>query len=177
MNPMLQDPDCDIHEAIFNPDYNPQLTPAILIPDERDKLLNIEKRLQRRIIGQNHAIATVCSAIKRSSVGFKDPCKPVGCYMLLGTTGAGKTELCRALAEVLYGDKSKLTKLDCSDFMTKRDASKLTGAALGYTGYDSGGQLTNAVKQNPYAVYVWAKLKKLTVKYFKYSFKSWTMAF
>ncbi|GHU74886.1 hypothetical protein FACS1894188_04550 [Clostridia bacterium] len=116
---------------------------------EKRKLLNMENELKKRIIGQDTAISAVCRAIRRNMTGFKNPARPVGSFIFVGASGIGKTEPCRALAEVLYGDKKKLLKIDMSEHMLKHEVSKLTGAAPGYIGHENGGLLTNLVKQNP----------------------------
>jgi ATP-dependent Clp protease ATP-binding subunit ClpC len=159
-------------EALFNPDDMTENAAAPVAPtvqvqpffplsaEEKFQLSTMERRLKARIIGQDAAISVLCRAIKRNKVGFKDPARPVGSFIFLGTSGVGKTALCRALAEVLYGDEKKLIKLDMSEFMFRWDATKLTGAAPGYTGYENGGQLTNFVKLNPHAVLCFDEIEK-----------------
>ncbi|MDR0196873.1 MAG: AAA family ATPase, partial [Oscillospiraceae bacterium] len=127
---------------------------------EKSKLLNMESRLKKRIVGQDAAISSICRAIRRSRAGFKDPARPVGSFIFLGTSGIGKTELCKALAAVLYGSEKKLLKFDMSECMHAHDSSRLTGSAPGYVGYENGGQLTNAVKQNPSAVLCLDEIEK-----------------
>jgi ATP-dependent Clp protease ATP-binding subunit ClpC len=119
---------------------------------DRQRLLNLESELKEKIIGQDAAISAICRAIRRGEAGFRDPMRPVGSFVFLGPSGVGKTELCRVLAEILYGNKNRLIKLDMSEYMAKHEASKLTGAAPGYTGYETGGRLTNLIKQHPHSV-------------------------
>jgi len=159
-----------IEEEFFDPGYITNeiaditglyATPDIaLSSDEKDKLLSLEDKIKRRIIGQDAAITAICRAIKRNKIGFKDPLRPVGSFIFLGTSGVGKTELCRALAEVLYGDAKKLIKIDMSEYMERWEATRLIGAAPGYTGHDNGGQLTNIVKNNPEAVLCLDEIEK-----------------
>jgi len=136
------------------PSYPPKVN------DEENTLLTLESRLKKRIIGQDTAISAVCRAIKRNKVGLKDPFRPVGCFIFAGTSGCGKTELCKVLAEELFGSDKKLIKLDMSEYMTQWDASKLIGAAPGYIGYENGGQLTNKIKQNPESVLCLDEIEK-----------------
>jgi ATP-dependent Clp protease ATP-binding subunit ClpC len=119
---------------------------------DRKRLLNLESELKEKIIGQDKAISAICRAIRRGEAGFRDPARPVGSFVFLGPSGVGKTELCRVLAEILYGNKNRLIKLAMSEYMAKHEASKLTGAAPGYTGYETGGRLTNLIKQHPHSV-------------------------
>ncbi|MDR2560080.1 MAG: AAA family ATPase [Oscillospiraceae bacterium] len=145
-------------EAFFNPDF---IVPGnTLSAKEKEHLLNMEDRLKERIIGQDEAISAVCKAIRRNKAGFKDPNRPIGCFLFAGTTGTGKTEMCRALAEILFGDERKLLKLDMSEYSTRWDTSRLTGAAPGFLGYENGGILTNLVKENPKAVLCFDEIEK-----------------
>ena len=129
-------------------------------PAKREHFLNLEKRLQEKIIGQDAAISTVCRAVKRNAVGLKDPKKPVGSFIFLGTSGCGKTQLCRALAQVLYGSENFLIKLDMSEFSLDADSKKLTGAPNGYIGYENGSMLVNTVKMKPYSVLCLDEIEK-----------------
>jgi ATP-dependent Clp protease ATP-binding subunit ClpC len=156
----------NIDELLLNPAI-PKLSVAKAIAvAEKNKLLNLESLLKKNIVGQNDAIAAVSRAVRRAKAGFADDCRPVAVFLFLGPTGTGKTELCKALAEVLYGDRKKLLKLDMSEFMTKWDSSKLTGAAPGFTGYESGGVLTNMVRDNPTAVLCIDEIEKAAPEIF-----------
>ncbi len=131
-----------------------------LSKDESNKLMNLEKLLHKRVIGQEEAINAVSKAIRRSRAGLQDPNRPLGSCIFLGPTGVGKTELCRALSEVLFDDEKSLIKLDMSEYMEKHSVSKLIGSPPGYVGYDEGGQLTNAVRQKPYSVILFDEIEK-----------------
>ena len=148
-------------KELFAPKFTACLQPSKTIPPVgKPNLIDMESALRKKIIGQDAAISAVCRAIRRNAVGLRDPTRPVGCFLFVGATGTGKTELCKALAEYLYGDTSKLIKIDLSEYMSRWDASRLTGAAPGYTGYEEGGQLTNLVLQNPDAVLCLDELEK-----------------
>ena len=123
-----------------------------MLQSEREKLLNLEEELLQRVIGQEEAISAVSDAIRRSRAGLQDPKKPIGSFIFLGTTGVGKTELAKALAEYLFDDDSMMTRIDMSEYQEKHSVSRLVGAPPGYVGYDEGGQLTEAVRRKPYSV-------------------------
>ncbi|MDF2591479.1 MAG: ATPase domain protein [Clostridia bacterium] len=128
--------------------------------EESERLLNLEKILHSRVIGQDEAVASVARAIKRARVGLKDPNRPVGSFIFLGPTGVGKTELTKALAEVLFGDESAMIRIDMSEYMEKHTVSRLIGSPPGYVGYDEGGQLTEKVKRKPYSVVLLDEIEK-----------------
>ena len=128
--------------------------------DEKNKLLNLEQELHKRVIGQNEAVQAVANAIRRSRVGLKDTNKPIGSFIFVGQTGVGKTELCRALAESLFSDEAAIIKLDMSEFMEAHSVSKLIGAPAGYVGYEDGGMLTDAVRKKPYSVVLFDEIEK-----------------
>ena len=117
----------------------------------------MESELKKRVIGQDEAISSVSRAIKRSRVGIQDPKRPIGSFLFLGPTGVGKTELSKALAEVLFGDENAILRIDMSEYMEKHSVSKLVGSPPGYVGYDEGGQLTDKVRRKPYAVILFDK--------------------
>jgi ATP-dependent Clp protease ATP-binding subunit ClpC len=127
---------------------------------EAQRLLGLEATLSRRVIGQGEAVAAVARAVRRGRAGFKDPNRPVGSFLFLGPTGVGKTELCRALAEAVYGSEEALIKLDMSEYMEKHTVSRLIGSPPGYVGYEEGGQLTEAVRRRPYSVVLFDELEK-----------------
>jgi len=131
-----------------------------LVKEEREKLLNLEKELSKWIIGQEAAIRSVASAIRRSQSGIKDPNRPIGSFLFLGPTGVGKTELAKRLAQILFGSKDKMIRLDMSEFMEKHSVSKLIGAPPGYVGYEEGGKLTEAVRRNPYSIILFDEIEK-----------------
>ncbi len=131
-----------------------------MMQSERDKLLNLEDELHKRVIGQDEAIEAVADAIRRSSAGLHDPKKPLGSFIFLGTTGVGKTELAKALAEYLFDDDSMMTRIDMSEYQEKHSVSRLVGAPPGYVGYDEGGQLTEAVRRKPYSVILLDEIEK-----------------
>ena len=122
--------------------------------DENEKLKNLEKELHKRVIGQNEAVEAVSKAIRRGRVGLKDPKRPIGSFLFLGPTGVGKTELSKALAEVLFGDENAMIRLDMSEFMEPHSVSKLIGAPPGYVGFDDGGQLTENKKKTIFSSFV-----------------------
>ncbi len=131
-----------------------------MMQSEKDKLLNLEDELHKRVVGQDEAIEAVADAIRRSSAGLHDPKKPIGSFIFLGTTGVGKTELAKALAEYLFDDDSMMTRIDMSEYQEKHSVSRLVGAPPGYVGYDEGGQLTEAVRRKPYSVILLDEIEK-----------------
>jgi ATP-dependent Clp protease ATP-binding subunit ClpB len=131
-----------------------------MMQSEREKLLNLEEELHNRVIGQEEAITAVSDAIRRSRAGLQDPKKPIGSFIFLGTTGVGKTELAKALAEYLFDDDSMMTRIDMSEYQEKHSVSRLVGAPPGYVGYDEGGQLTEAVRRKPYSVVLLDEIEK-----------------
>lgn len=131
-----------------------------MLQGERDKLLNLEAELHRRVVGQDVAIHAVAEAVRRSRAGLQDPKRPIGSFIMLGTTGVGKTELAKALAEVLFDDETMLTRIDMSEYQEKFAATRLIGAPPGYVGYDEGGQLTEAVRRKPYSVVLFDEIEK-----------------
>ena len=131
-----------------------------MLQGERDKLLNLEDELHARVIGQEEAITAVADAVRRSRAGLQDPKRPIGSFIFLGTTGVGKTELAKALAEYLFDDESMLTRIDMSEYQEKHSVSRLVGAPPGYVGYDEGGQLTEAVRRKPYQVVLLDEIEK-----------------
>jgi ATP-dependent Clp protease ATP-binding subunit ClpB len=130
------------------------------LQSERDKLLQLEDELHRRVIGQDEAITAVADAIRRSRAGLSDPKKPIGSFIFLGTTGVGKTELAKALADYLFDDEHMMTRIDMSEYQEKHTVSRLVGAPPGYVGYDEGGQLTEAVRRKPYQVVLLDEIEK-----------------
>ena len=133
---------------------------AKMMQSDREKLLHLEGELHQRVIGQEEAIAAVSDAIRRSRAGLQDPKKPIGSFIFLGTTGVGKTELAKALAEYLFDDESMMTRIDMSEYQEKHTVSRLVGAPPGYVGYDEGGQLTEAVRRKPYSVVLLDEIEK-----------------
>ncbi len=131
-----------------------------LAEEESEKLKNLEEILHYRVIGQEEAVSVLSKAIKRARVGLKDPKRPVGSFIFLGPTGVGKTELSRALAEVLFGDEESMVRVDMSEYMEKHTVSKLIGSPPGYVGYDEGGQLTEQVRRKPYSVLLFDEIEK-----------------
>ncbi len=131
-----------------------------LTESESDRLLKMEEILHKRVIGQNEAVSAVSRAIRRGRVGLKDPKRPVGSFLFLGPTGVGKTELCKALAEAVFGDESAMIRIDMSEYMEKHTISKLIGSPPGYVGYDEGGQLTEKVRRKPYSVILFDEIEK-----------------
>ncbi|MBR6990417.1 MAG: ATP-dependent chaperone ClpB [Bacteroidaceae bacterium] len=131
-----------------------------MLQSEREKLLNLEDELHKRVIGQDEAIQAVSDAVRRSRAGLQDPKRPIGSFIFLGTTGVGKTELAKALAEYLFNDESLMTRIDMSEYQEKHSVSRLIGAPPGYIGYDEGGQLTEAVRRKPYSVVLFDEIEK-----------------
>ena len=131
-----------------------------MMQSERDKLLHLEEELHKRVIGQDEAIRAVSDAVRRSRAGLQDPKRPIGSFIFLGTTGVGKTELARALAEYLFDDEQMMTRIDMSEYQEKFSVSRLIGAPPGYVGYDEGGQLTEAVRRKPYSVVLFDEIEK-----------------
>jgi ATP-dependent Clp protease ATP-binding subunit ClpB len=131
-----------------------------MMQSEKDKLLQLEDHLHQRVVGQEEAITAVADAIRRSRAGLQDPKKPIGSFIFLGTTGVGKTELAKALAEFLFDDESMMTRIDMSEYQEKHSVSRLVGAPPGYVGYDEGGQLTEAVRRKPYSVVLLDEIEK-----------------
>ncbi|MES2704714.1 MAG: ATP-dependent chaperone ClpB [Bacteroidota bacterium] len=131
-----------------------------MMQSEREKLLHLEDELHKRVVGQNEAIVAVADAIRRSRAGLQDPRRPIGSFIFLGTTGVGKTELAKALADVLFDDDAMMTRIDMSEYQEKHSVSRLVGAPPGYVGYDEGGQLTEAVRRKPYSVVLLDEIEK-----------------
>ena len=131
-----------------------------MLQSEKDKLLHLEDELHKRVIGQEEAIKAVSDAVRRSRAGLQDPRRPIGSFLFLGTTGVGKTELAKALAEFLFDDETMMTRIDMSEYQEKHSVSRLVGAPPGYVGYDEGGQLTEAVRRKPYSVVLFDEIEK-----------------
>ena len=131
-----------------------------LTKEESERLLNMENVLHERVIGQSEAVTAIAKAIRRGRVGLKDPKRPVGSFIFLGPTGVGKTELCKALAEAMFGDENAMLRLDMSEYMEKHTVSKLIGSPPGYVGFEEGGQLTEAVRRKPYSVVLFDEIEK-----------------
>ncbi|WP_439711553.1 ATP-dependent Clp protease ATP-binding subunit, partial [Duncaniella muris] len=131
-----------------------------MVQSEKEKLLHLEAELHNRVVGQNDAIAAIADAVRRSRAGLNDPRRPIGSFIFLGTTGVGKTELAKALAEYLFDDENMMTRIDMSEYQEKHSVSRLVGAPPGYVGYDEGGQLTEAVRRKPYSVVLFDEIEK-----------------
>ena len=131
-----------------------------MVQSEKDKLLHLEDELHKRVVGQDEAIAAIADAVRRSRAGLNDPKRPIGSFIFLGTTGVGKTELAKALAEYLFDDENMMTRIDMSEYQEKHTVSRLVGAPPGYVGYDEGGQLTEAVRRKPYSVVLFDEIEK-----------------
>ncbi len=131
-----------------------------MVQSEKDKLLHLESELHRRVVGQEEAISAIADAVRRSRAGLNDPRRPIGSFIFLGTTGVGKTELAKALAEYLFDDENMMTRIDMSEYQEKHAVSRLVGAPPGYVGYDEGGQLTEAVRRKPYSVVLFDEIEK-----------------
>ncbi|HXO77951.1 MAG TPA: AAA family ATPase, partial [Puia sp.] len=155
---MKEDVDAeDIAEAVAKATGIPV---SKMLQSEKEKLLNLEDELHKRVIGQEEAITAVADAIRRSRAGLQDPRRPIGSFIFLGTTGVGKTELAKALAEYLFDDEGMITRIDMSEYQEKHSVSRLVGAPPGYVGYDEGGQLTEAVRRKPYSVVLLDEIEK-----------------
>ena len=133
---------------------------ARMLASEREKLLNMAAELHKRVVGQERAIAVISDAVRRSRAGLNAPRKPIGSFIFLGTTGVGKTELARALAQFLFNDENMMTRIDMSEYQERHAVSRLVGAPPGYVGYDEGGQLTEAVRRKPYSVVLLDEIEK-----------------
>lgn len=131
-----------------------------MLQSEREKLLHLEEELHRRVVGQDEAIRAISDAVRRSRAGLNDPRRPIGSFIFLGTTGVGKTELAKALAEYLFDDENMLTRIDMSEYQEKFSATRLIGSPPGYVGYDEGGQLTEAIRRKPYSVVLFDEIEK-----------------
>ncbi|HQU43459.1 MAG TPA: AAA family ATPase, partial [Pirellulales bacterium] len=131
-----------------------------MMETERAKLLVLEERLHQRVVGQDEAVEAVSNAVRRSRSGLQDPNRPIGSFIFLGPTGVGKTELCKALAEVLFDDENAMVRIDMSEFMERHTVSRLIGAPPGYVGYEEGGRLTEAVRRRPYSVVLLDEIEK-----------------
>ena len=131
-----------------------------MLQSEKDKLLHLEEELHKRVIGQDEAITAIADAVRRSRAGLQDPKRPIGSFIFLGTTGVGKTELAKALADYLFDDENMMTRIDMSEYQEKFSATRLIGAPPGYVGYDEGGQLTEAIRRKPYSVVLFDEIEK-----------------
>ena len=131
-----------------------------MLQSEKDKLLHLEEELHKRVVGQNEAISAISDAVRRSRAGLNDPRKPIGSFIFLGTTGVGKTELAKALADYMFNDENMMTRIDMSEYQEKFSVSRLIGPPPGYVGYDEGGQLTDAVRRKPYSVVLFDEIEK-----------------
>jgi ATP-dependent Clp protease ATP-binding subunit ClpB len=156
---LLEDAVEPMHVARVVADWT-RIPVARMLEGERQKLLGIEDRLRRRVVGQDDAVRRVGRAIKRARAGLQDAGRPIGSFIFLGPTGVGKTELAKALAEFLFDDEAAMIRLDMSEYMEKHSVARLTGAPPGYVGYDEGGQLTEAVRRRPYAVVLFDEVEK-----------------
>ena len=131
-----------------------------LVEGEKQKLIHLDEILHKRVIGQDEAVKAVSEAVIRARAGIKDPNRPIGSFIFLGPTGVGKTELAKALAEVLFNDERNIIRIDMSEYMEKHTVSRLIGAPPGYVGYEEGGQLTEAVRRHPYSVVLFDEIEK-----------------
>ena len=131
-----------------------------LTKEESERLLNLEKELHERVVGQDEAVSSIAKAIRRGRVGLKDPKRPIGSFIFLGPTGVGKTELCKALAAAMFGDENAMLRIDMSEYMEKHTVSRLVGSPPGYVGFDEGGQLTEKVRRKPYSVILFDEIEK-----------------
>jgi ATP-dependent Clp protease ATP-binding subunit ClpB len=131
-----------------------------MMESEREKLVKMEERLEKRVVGQDEAIEAVANAVRRSRSGLQDPNRPIGSFIFLGPTGVGKTETARALAEFLFDDENAMVRIDMSEYMEKHTVARLIGAPPGYVGYDEGGQLSEAVRRRPYSVVLFDEIEK-----------------
>ena len=132
-----------------------------MLQSEREKLIHLETELHKRVVGQDEAIRAVSDAVRRSRAGLQDPKRPIGSFIFLGTTGVGKTELAKALADYLFNDESLMTRIDMSEYQEKFSVTRLIGAPPGYVGYDEGGQLTEAVRRKPYSVVLFDEIENV----------------
>ena len=133
---------------------------AKMMRGEKERLLHLEQELHQRVIGQDEAVVAVSDAIRRNRAGLSDPDKPIGSFIFCGPTGVGKTELAKALADVLFDDEKAITRIDMSEYQEKHSVSRLVGAPPGYVGYDEGGQLTEAVRRRPYSIVLLDEIEK-----------------
>ena len=147
-------------ERILDEVFEPFNTDQGPLSDESRRLLQMEETLSRRVMGQEDAVRAVSAAVRRSRVGLGDPNRPIGSFLFLGPTGVGKTELCRALAETLFGDEKALIRVDMSEYMERHSVSRLIGSPPGYVGHEEGGQLTEAVRRKPYSVVLFDEIEK-----------------
>ena len=131
-----------------------------MLQSERERLLHLEDELHKRVVGQDEAISTIANAIRRSRTGLSDGRRPIGSFLFLGTTGVGKTELARALAEVMFDDEDMMVRIDMSEYQERHSVSRLIGAPPGYVGYDESGQLTEAVRRKPYSIVLFDEIEK-----------------
>ena len=131
-----------------------------LTEDESQRLLHMEDTLHKRVVGQDEAVKAVARAIRRGRVGLKDPKRPIGSFLFLGPTGVGKTELCKSLAEAMFGDENAMIRIDMSEYMERHTVSRLVGSPPGYVGHDEGGQLTEKVRRKPYSVVLFDEIEK-----------------
>src|SRR5205823_5984385 len=131
-----------------------------MLEGEREKLLHMEEKLRQRVVGQEEAIAAVADTVRRARAGLQDPHRPLGSFLLLGPTGVGKTELCKALAEFLFDDEQAMVRIDMSEYMERHAVARLIGAPPGYVGYEEGGSLTEAVRRRPYQVILFDEVEK-----------------
>ena len=131
-----------------------------MLQSERERLLHLEDELHKRVVGQDEAISTIANAIRRSRTGLSDGRRPIGSFLFLGTTGVGKTELARALAEVMFDDENMMVRIDMSEYQERHSISRLIGAPPGYVGYDESGQLTEAVRRKPYSIVLFDEIEK-----------------
>merc|ERR1711966_600394 len=136
------------------------IPPDRMVETERERLLMMEDKLRERVIGQDEAVEVVTQAIQRSRAGLSDPSKPIASLIFLGPTGVGKTELCKALSEFMFDSEDAIIRIDMSEYMEKHTVSRLLGAPPGYVGYDEGGQLTDAVRRQPYSVLLFDEMEK-----------------
>ena len=133
---------------------------AKMVTSEKEKLLHLEEELHKRVVGQDEAISAIADAVRRSRAGLNDPNRPIGSFIFLGTTGVGKTELAKALADYLFNDENMMTRIDMSEYQEKFSVSRLIGPPPGYVGYEEGGQLTEAVRRKPYSVVLFDEIEK-----------------
>ena len=131
-----------------------------MVKSEKEKLLHLEEELHKRVVGQDEAISAIADAVRRSRAGLNDPRRPIGSFIFLGTTGVGKTELAKALADYLFNDENMMTRIDMSEYQEKFSVSRLIGPPPGYVGYEEGGQLTEAVRRKPYSVVLFDEIEK-----------------